>query len=124
MNWTADILERAGRLLKDGTAWGVVPLAVTKAGKTCCPTSARATKWCAIGAVLKEGGAPARAVAEFPHTMKALAALDQAASLEFRATSIRVNDELGHAAVMRMYRRAWFDISRAETGRKQHDDAA
>ncbi|MGE0700459.1 MAG: hypothetical protein AB7O57_15285 [Hyphomicrobiaceae bacterium] len=107
---TYELLEAAGRLLKDDGRWTPKALAVNQRGKECCPCSLKALRWDVIGAVLKVADCRPALVDKSRDVIAALAALDYAAGIEFKATSIRVN-ELGHAAVMRTLRRAWFDCA-------------
>jgi hypothetical protein len=92
------IVERARAFVADEQHWCRGGLARDVNGEGVCPTSARAVKRCALGAVIA-------AAHELTHD------LDAAHDFAFRAlrpqcgtaTLVRVNDMRGHAAVLALF---------------------
>ena len=96
-------ITAAGKLLSDKSRWTVGALARTKKGKECDPT--RGHSFCAIGAIYYVTGSalmdPNR------HASAALCHLISAANQLFKRCPEWVNDNLTHADVMEMMRRAY-----------------
>lgn len=109
---TVEILVAAQELIRDPARWCQYTLAQTQDGAPTNVMSPTAVRWCTQGAryrVSRQGKA------NFDADYDALVALDMAANRLFSSTSVLVNDNLGHATVMRMFDEA----IRAERAKEQ-----
>jgi|SRR6185369_12350995 len=103
MNEIQTALIAAKTLISYPSEWTTFFLARSREGDDCAPNSPQAVRWCALGAV----DAVARANIIKIWDLLAEAAIDMGADEEnFKHPAAQINDNHGHAAVMRMYDRA------------------
>jgi hypothetical protein len=99
-----DALLRARERIRPESAWCQVAYALMLDGNRCLSHDDRAIRWCAEGAIRRDGRSAT--------TDAAVAALSEAAVRCHGKTLFVVNDHLGHAAVMRVYDAAIEDVER------------
>jgi hypothetical protein len=102
-----DLIEDAGKTLKDANCWLVGGLAVDAKGKPCEPSATKAKRWDAVGAVIMAAGVRVNQMDAVRDMGPALACLDLCALRLFGRSLVTVNDDVGHAAVMAVFRAAW-----------------
>lgn len=103
-------LIRAGKIIADPSRWCQNACAVDKTGKEVEPCSARSVRWSGYGVIyhvyrLKVTEFNGSA-AKFNTVASLTALLDLCASRRFRKGLTTVNDQLGHAATLQLFRDA------------------
>lgn len=104
-----EALKDARRLIANKDRWTTGAGARKADGSGTFPTDGSATCWCAIGAL-------GTTVLEGHVWAQAFNTLNDASHVLYAQGAVEVNDELGHAAVMRAYDRA-IDIALTEVTR-------
>ena len=117
------VIEAVARLIGDPDKWCQGALARSKKGFPTTPLNA--SSWDALGAVYHVLRTPVHNTKGLPMGVRddlaiTLAALQMAANVEHGMSMERVNDELGHAAVMSVLRIAW---RRADATTEQREAA-
>lgn len=92
---TKEVLQAAYDLIGDKRRWCQGELARDCNGNGVLPTSQEAVVWCAMGALLKIGGC-----------RRAEVLLANACFDSHNTNDVCVNDNLGYAAIRRMFRKA------------------
>lgn len=104
------LLRRSRWLIATPTTWCRDTYAVDGAGKTALVGHGVAHSWCALGAVYETGGCPPSPDIYDRPAALAVEALNEAVGElygdQLWANVPSINDNLGHAAVMRVYARA------------------
>jgi hypothetical protein len=101
-----DILKAARKRISDRGRWTTGWYAKDAARQKTYCESLEAVCWCASGAVYRQG------LAIYPYVQRAIVCRDALGHLEDAATELyslnlfKVNDELGHEAVLKTYDRA------------------
>lgn len=102
-----EALAKARDLIKDPNRWTRNMYARDRTGNYASPNSPDAICWCAIGAVHHVFGTRPQTQSEMTdEQMKAFTALVNTATLMHDTLPDRVNDRLGHAAVLELFDRA------------------
>jgi hypothetical protein len=95
---TLTILQAAYKLIRVKSRWCQGGYARNKKGEKVVETSPKASQWCAVGACWK-----CKKKDDLESLHRAVRALNEATNA---CSPTAVNDEHGHAAVLRMFRKA------------------
>lgn len=104
-----EAITAAAKLISNPQNWTSGALARTKTGDACAPNLRRACRWDASGAIyaalrIDPDDYEDR---DLDQVARLLALADRTASRKFRTTLCRANDNLGHDAVMQIFRAAY-----------------
>lgn len=102
------MIARAGKLLSDESCWTQEAMARTRTGRPTSPL--QGSRYDIIGAIYCVAGvspSDQRVNVHLNNHAIALAHVQASATHLHRMSAERVNDELGHAAVMDVLRHAW-----------------
>lgn len=99
-----------------------IEYAVTKTGNKCRPTSGKAVKFDAFGAVFRAGWADPERFESDRAVVLALAELDLAALREHQMTFSMAARSLPHETVIEIFREAWKSARATEIRKEQADD--
>lgn len=101
------IIEGAAKIIADPRRVCTGALARNGTGGELCPTSRKAAKWCAVGALLAAARVKPGDKKMPAHVIWTLCAVQLASAVKFKASLETVHETQGPAAALDAYRLAW-----------------